>query len=92
MKDTGVPHVFVSIAYCLIGFLLCYLLGLKIGFGVTGIWIGLSIGMNSYTGLLILRFRQLTNRIALQDQYVDRVSHDNCSGLQRRRVSESHDS
>lgn len=44
LKNTRVPLPFVGIAYWLVGFSLGYVLGLKIGLGATGIWIGLSIG------------------------------------------------
>lgn len=64
LNDTRVPVLFAGIAYWLIGFLLCYLLSLKIGLGVIGIWIGLSIGSTVYAGLLVLRFRLLANRLA----------------------------
>lgn len=39
LKDTWVPLLFVGIAYWLIGFSLGYLLGLKMGLGIVGIWI-----------------------------------------------------
>ncbi|WP_439360332.1 MATE family efflux transporter [Bradyrhizobium sp. DASA03007] len=44
LKDTRVPLLFIGIAYWLIGFSLSYLLGLKMGLGIVGIWIGLSTG------------------------------------------------
>lgn len=50
------PLLFVGIAYWAIGFSLGHVLGLKIGLGATGIWIGLSIRKNIYTGPLVLRF------------------------------------
>lgn len=66
LKDTRVPLLFVGIAYWLIGFSLGYVLGLKIGLGATGIWIGLSIGTTIYAGLLVLRFQLLASRRALR--------------------------
>lgn len=66
LKDTRVPLLFVCIAYWLIGFSLGYVLGLKIGLGATGIWIGLSIGTTIYAGLLVLRFQLLASRRALR--------------------------
>lgn len=66
LKDTRVPLLFVGIAYWLIGFSPSYVLGLKIGLGATGIWIGLSIGTNIYAGLLVLRFQLLVSRCALR--------------------------
>lgn len=66
LKDTRVPLLFVGIAYWLIGFSLGYVLGLKIGLGAIGIWIGLSIGTTIYAGLLVLRFHLLASRRALR--------------------------
>ncbi|WP_083519141.1 MATE family efflux transporter [Bradyrhizobium jicamae] len=66
LKDTRVPLLFVGIAYWLIGFSLGYVLGLKIGLGAIGIWIGLSIGTAIYAGLLVLRFQLLSSRLAFR--------------------------
>lgn len=44
------PLLFVGIAYWAICFSLGHVLGLKIGLGATGIWIGLSIEKNIYKG------------------------------------------
>ncbi|WP_082641560.1 MATE family efflux transporter [Bradyrhizobium yuanmingense] len=62
LKDTRVPLLFATIAWWLIGFSLSYWLGLKVGLGAIGIWIGLSIGTTIYAALLVLRFRHLTSR------------------------------
>lgn len=64
-KDTRVPLVFAAVAYWFVGFSLSYLLGLKVGLGAVGIWIGLSIGTTVYACLLVLRFQLLANRYAL---------------------------
>ncbi|WGS19214.1 MULTISPECIES: MATE family efflux transporter [unclassified Bradyrhizobium] len=61
LKDTRVPLLFVCIAYLLIGFSLSYLLGFKADLGVTGIWIGSSIGTTIYAVLIVLRFHLLTS-------------------------------
>lgn len=68
LKDTRVPLLFAGIGYWLIGFSLSYVLGLKTGLGVIGIWIGISIGTTVYAGLLLLRFELLANRLALQSR------------------------
>ncbi|WP_346658841.1 MATE family efflux transporter [Bradyrhizobium sp. CW1] len=66
LKETRVPLLFVGIAYRAIGFSLGHVLGLKIGLGATGIWIGLSIGKNIYTGPLVLRFPLRASRCAFR--------------------------
>jgi len=66
LKDTRVPLLLAGIAYWLIGFSLSYVLGLKIGLGAIGIWLGLSIGAAVHAALLVMRFQVLASRIALQ--------------------------
>ncbi|MCK1292468.1 MATE family efflux transporter [Bradyrhizobium sp. 30] len=62
LKDTRVPVLFAVIAHWLIGFSLSYVLGLKVGLGAFGIWIGLSIGAAINASLLIIRFRLLAKK------------------------------
>ncbi|MCK1718215.1 MATE family efflux transporter [Bradyrhizobium sp. 141] len=62
LRDTRVPLLLAAFAWWLIGFSLSYWLGLKMGLGAIGIWIGLSIGTTIYAALLVLRFRHLTSR------------------------------
>lgn len=71
LKDTWVPLLFAGIAYWLVGLSLGYVLGLKIGLGAIGIWIGLSIGTTVYAGLLVLRFQLLANRFTPQRRYLN---------------------
>lgn len=68
LNDTRMPLLFAVIAYWLIGFSVSYVLGLKIGLGAIGIWIGLSIGTIVYAALLVLRFELLASRRALQSR------------------------
>jgi MATE family, multidrug efflux pump len=64
MKDTRVPLLFAAIGYWGIGFSASYGLAFFSPLGAVGVWIGLSLGTFVYAGLLILRFRLLTNRLA----------------------------
>lgn len=64
LMDVRVPLCFAGISHWLIGFPLGRLLGLKLGLGAVGIWIGLSIGTTIYAALLVLRFQLLANRLA----------------------------
>ncbi|WP_245320959.1 MATE family efflux transporter [Bradyrhizobium sp. NAS96.2] len=88
LKDTRVPLLFVGIAHWLIGFSLSYLLGLKIGLGIVGIWIGLSIGTTIYAGLLVLRFHLLTNRRHPSEPIFDRASQRHCTACSAKENSE----
>lgn len=63
LMDVRVPLLFASISHWPIGFYLSYVLGLKLGLGAVGIWIGLSIGTTVYAALLVLRFQLLANRL-----------------------------
>ncbi|MBO4223045.1 MATE family efflux transporter [Bradyrhizobium neotropicale] len=65
MNDTRLPLLFATISYWLIGFSSACLLGFATTLGAVGIWIGLSAGTAAYALLLILRFRLLTNRLAV---------------------------
>ncbi|MDI4237618.1 MATE family efflux transporter [Bradyrhizobium sp. Arg237L] len=65
MNDTRLPLLFATISYWLIGFTSACLLGFATTLGAVGIWIGLSAGTAAYAILLILRFRLLSNRLAM---------------------------
>jgi multidrug resistance protein, MATE family len=65
MNDTRLPLLFATISYWLIGFAFACLLGFATTLGAVGIWIGLSAGTAAYAILLILRFRLLSQRLAM---------------------------
>lgn len=69
LMDTGAPLLYTAIGYGLIGLSLSYLLGLKVGLGAIGVWIGLSIGKAVCAVLVILRFQLLASRLAVQGRY-----------------------
>ncbi|MFT4116809.1 MATE family efflux transporter [Bradyrhizobium sp.] len=64
INDTRMTLVFAAIGYWCVGFPVAWMLGFHTSLGAVGIWIGLSIGSFVYAGLLILRFRMLTRRLA----------------------------
>lgn len=68
LKDTQMPLLIVAIGYWIIGLSLSYVLGLKMGFGGVGIWIGMSTGTAVCATLLVLRFHLLTRRLADQNR------------------------
>jgi MATE family multidrug resistance protein len=67
LNDTRMPLLFAAICFWAIGFTACWGLGFTLGYGPTGIWIGLSIGLMVYAVLLIRRFHLLTKRGYLPD-------------------------
>jgi multidrug resistance protein, MATE family len=64
INDTRMTLVFAAIGYWCVGFPIAWLLAFHADFGAVGVWIGLSIGSFVYAGLLILRFRMLTRKLA----------------------------
>ena len=63
MQDVKIPTYITFVAYWIIGFPISYLLGLELGLGSQGIWIGLLAGLTASAILLYLRFNYLTNRL-----------------------------
>jgi len=55
------------VCFWAIGFVACYAFGFTLGYGATGIWVGLSIGLALYALLLIWRFHSLTKHGYLPD-------------------------
>ncbi len=62
LSDTKIPMVFAAVSFWVIGFGALYLLAFPLGFGVTGVWIGFTIGLIAYCILLVTRFHLLTSR------------------------------
>ncbi len=63
LQDVRIPTLITFIAYWLIGFPICYYLGLHTDFGSTGIWIGLLTGLTASAIMLYIRFNYLTKRL-----------------------------
>ena len=63
MQDVKIPTLMTFIAYWLIGFPICYYLGLHTPLKSTGIWIGLLSGLGSAAIMLYIRFNYLTKKL-----------------------------
>ncbi len=63
LKDTRVPLLINGLNYWGIGFGLAWLLGIALGQGAAGVWIGLATALCSAGVLLVLRFRVVTRRL-----------------------------
>ncbi|KLT64215.1 MATE family efflux transporter [Pedobacter sp. BMA] len=61
--DVNVPTIITFLAYWVVGIPVGYLLGLKFGLGVNGIWYGLTIGLLTASVLLFLRFQNKTRML-----------------------------
>jgi MATE family multidrug resistance protein len=60
LNDTRVPLLFSAISFWGIGFTTCYALAFWAGWGAVGVWIGLSLALAVYAGLLVWRFHALS--------------------------------
>jgi len=61
--DVNVPTFITFIAYWIIGIPLGYVLGIKLGLGVNGIWYGLTFGLLTASILLFIRFQKKTKHL-----------------------------
>lgn len=63
LQDVKIPTYITFIAYWIIGFPICYLLGKTLDMGSQGIWIGLLAGLTASALMLLARFKYLTQRL-----------------------------
>ncbi|HZZ19572.1 MAG TPA: MATE family efflux transporter [Opitutaceae bacterium] len=64
MTDVRIPALLTFVAYWIVAVPLAYLLGIRMGFGPSGIWTGLALGLAVAAILLGLRFLRLTRPAA----------------------------
>jgi MATE family multidrug resistance protein len=64
VHDTKVPMLYATIAYWLVGIPLSYVLGIQLGLGGVGVWLGLVAGLSVAGVLLMARFWLRSSRIA----------------------------
>jgi multidrug resistance protein, MATE family len=62
MGDVNIPTAITFLAYWVIGLPVGYVLGLKLHFGVKGIWYGLVLGLMASSILLYYRFRFISKK------------------------------
>jgi multidrug resistance protein, MATE family len=62
LKDTRVPMFITAFSYWGVGMPLGWVLGIAMGMGPQGLWIGLIGGLSSAALLLTLRFRRMASR------------------------------
>ena len=63
LQDVNIPALIAFFSYGLIGLPISYILGIKLEYGVMGIWIGLLSGLTTSSILLFLRFQYLTKKL-----------------------------
>lgn len=62
LQDVKTPTIITFVSYWIIGFPICYYLGLKTEFKTFGIWIGLLVSLTVSALLLLWRFDYLTKK------------------------------
>jgi MATE family multidrug resistance protein len=62
LNDTKIPMLFAAFSFWGVGFGALYVLAFPLGYGVTGVWAGFTIGLIVYCVLLVTRFHLLTAR------------------------------
>lgn len=64
LGDVRIPTLITLLAYWGVGLPLGYLLGIKLGFGVEGIWWALLLGLLMASVLLFVRFHIKTKKLS----------------------------
>ncbi|SHG74122.1 MATE family efflux transporter [Pollutimonas bauzanensis] len=68
--DTAGPFRISLLGYWLVGLPCAYLLGVTLGYGIYGVWIGQTIGLAATATLLLASFRKRVGCLARQAEYV----------------------
>ena len=63
IKDITIPTWITFVSYWIIGLPCCYVLAFPFGFGVEGVWFGLTIALTLAAILLFFRFNFVTKRL-----------------------------
>lgn len=63
MKDVKMPTIITLIAYWAIGLPMSYIFAFVFGYGVSGVWYGLSLGLTLAAVLLFWRFNYVSKRV-----------------------------
>ena len=68
LQDVKIPMLITFISYWVIGFPICYYLGLYTSAEASGVWIGLLVGLTCSALMLYIRFDKLTNKLVAQNE------------------------
>lgn len=66
LQDVKIPTLITFVAYWVIGFPICLVLGQPSNYGSIGIWIGLLAGLTASSIFLYLRFEKLSKKLILE--------------------------
>jgi MATE family multidrug resistance protein len=65
LKDTRVPMMLAGFGYWVIGFPTAWTLGIHLGHGAPGIWVGLAVSLLVVAVMLVTRFWVMSRRAIL---------------------------
>ncbi len=68
MQDVKIPMYITFVAYWIVGFPLCYYLGIKLEYGAEGIWFGLLGSLATAAFLLYARFLYLSKKFIINNK------------------------
>jgi len=74
LQDVKIPSLLTFVAYWLIGFPICYCLGLYLEWGPYGVWIGLLVALSASAAMLLLRFHFLSHKLIQKNHELTRIS------------------
>ncbi|WP_371170786.1 MATE family efflux transporter [Aliiroseovarius sp. 2305UL8-7] len=63
VQDTRVPMIIAALSYWGVGIAMSYVLGIKLGYGAVGVWIGLLLGLTCAGIFMSWRFWRSSSRI-----------------------------
>lgn len=63
LQDVKIPTYLIFVAYWIIGFPISFVLGIVLGYGSQGIWIGLFAGLTASAVFLFIRFNFLSKKL-----------------------------
>jgi len=69
LQDVKRPMWITFFAYWVVGFPVCYYLGVKTDLGAFGVWIGLLVGLTVSAIMLYLRFHKLTSELIASEEH-----------------------
>ncbi|MEO6149000.1 MAG: MATE family efflux transporter, partial [Mucilaginibacter sp.] len=67
MGDVNVPTLITLIAYWVIGLPVSYFIGIYMGYGAQGVWVGLVCGLAAAAIMLYFRFNKISKRLILNN-------------------------
>ena len=60
--DVRIPTFITFAAYWIVGLPVGYVLGIRLGLGVIGVWIGLLMGLGASAVMMLSRFHRITRK------------------------------